>query len=205
MEESRQIPNQGRAGNSRGNINKSKLVDERIITRKKEKAFSESFVAMSRLGNEGNYSTAYDMADKLIGGITEDNDFEDSKRNLVMNKVTSMLEEQYRDAIISKYNSLFNEVYEYGSQEEYVASGYPGSYEEFARTRAIDKLTSQLAKSRYGGYMHSIINKVLREYFSEQRAISAQTCSALSKSIPREPLVPKKIRRTTFNPELEAR
>jgi hypothetical protein len=82
----------------------------------------------------------------------------------------TMLEMQYKDSIIKKYNQAYSNILNYGSQESYRASQYPGSYEEYAKAAALDEVTGLYSKTRYGGYMHTIVLRVLKKHFEEEKA-----------------------------------
>ncbi len=120
--------------------------------------------------NNGKLSDAYDLADELLRFMDErPHFFTSGHRNTVWNRIYEMLEEQYRDAIIEKYKDLYREIKMFGSYENYRVSHYPKSYDEYCKSAALSELMSLYAGTRYGGYMHVITMKVLREYFEHEK------------------------------------
>lgn len=133
-----------------------------------EKSFNSRIVDIASARADGNYAKAYDLSDSLLKDVGMYG--RDGNSSIVWSKIMNMLEMQYKDAIIKKYDQAYNNVLNYGSKESYRASQYPGSYEEYAKATAIDEVAAVYSKTRYGGYMHTIVLRVLKKHFEEEKA-----------------------------------
>lgn len=135
-----------------------------------QRNFNSRLVEISTSRAEGNYAKAFDLSDKLLRDMDEKSIFySEGDRAAVWTRIFDMLEKQYGEAIIQKYSQAYNEILKYGSQESYRVSHYPGTYEEYAKSAALDEVMSLYAKTRYGGYMHVIIMRVLEKHFKEEK------------------------------------
>lgn len=135
-----------------------------------QRNFNSRLIEIGSARIEGSYAKAYDLADNLLKDIDQNSVFyTDGERATVWGRIFDMLENQYGEAIITKYNQYYNEILKYGSQESYRTSHYPGTYEEYAKSAALDEVMSLYAKTRYGGYMHVIIMRVLEKHFKEEK------------------------------------
>ena len=133
-----------------------------------EKSFNSRIVDIASARADGNYAKAYDLSDSLLKDVGMYG--RDGNSSIVWAKIMTMLEMQYKDSIIKKYNQAYSNILNYGSQESYRASQYPGSYEEYAKAAALDEVTGLYSKTRYGGYMHTIVLRVLKKHFEEEKA-----------------------------------
>lgn len=154
------------------NIEKQKAIVEGSLLRAPIKSFHERMAEVSQARYTGDFSKAYDLADKLLEDMNKHSVFySDGETTTVWARIFDMLEAQYGDAIVKKYTKCYEEILNYGSYETYRASHYPGTYEEYARSSALDEIMSLYAKNRYGGYMHVIIMRVLEKHFEGERMI----------------------------------
>lgn len=127
-------------------------------------------IEIDKAVSDGNYNLAYDLADALIKDIDKYEDVKDpnaEREQILRNVIFHILEEQYKDLIVRKYNRIYNNIIKYDSVQNYKSSGYPGTIREYARSKTIDELMSFYRKSRYGGYMHTIIMSVIRKYVDQ--------------------------------------
>lgn len=120
-------------------------------------------------GKEGE--NPFDIADKFLCEMADKPKFyEGCSREHVWSVIFDMLERKYNDVIIDKYQKLYDEITRFGSEMEYKASQYPGSFEQYARAQAIKEIEDMYKQTRYGGYMHVIIMNILNRHFAEERA-----------------------------------
>lgn len=175
-----------------GNIEKQKGIVDDSPLRAPTKRFYERMAEVSQAKYTGDYSKAYDLADRLIDDMNEHSIFySDGEMSTVWARIFDMLETQYGDAIIEKYNKCYKEILNFGSYETYRVSHYPGTYEEYARSAALDEIMSLYAKTRYGGYMHVIIMRVLEKHFEEEKAKRNDRMISKAKEMTREPGLPQ--------------
>ena len=158
------------------------------------KRFHERLAEVSMAKANGDYSQAYDLADKLLADMDEHKYFySDGERSTVWARIFEMLENQYRNAVIEKYKKCYNEILRFGSYETYRVSHHPGTYEEYARSAALDEVMSLYAKTRYGGYMHVIIMRILEKHFEEEREQRQKELRGKAKEMTKVPELPENI------------
>ena len=177
-----------------GNIERQKGIVEGSPLRAPTKRFYERMAEVSTAKYTGDYSKAYDLADQLLTDMNEHSVFySDGEKSTVWARIFDMLEDQYGDAIIEKYNKCYEEILKFGSYETYRVSHYPGTYEEYARSAALDEIMSLYAKTRYGGYMHVIIMRVLEKHFEEEKTKRNERMIGKAKEMTKEPGLPQNI------------
>lgn len=177
-----------------GNIEKQKGIVEGSPLRAPTKRFYERMAEVSTAKYTGDYSKAYDLADQLLIDMNEHSVFySDGEKSTVWARIFDMLEDQYGDAIIEKYNKCYEEILNFGSYETYRVSHYPGTYEEYARSAALDEIMSLYAKTRYGGYMHVIIMRVLEKHFEEEKTKRNERMISKAKEMTKGPGLPQNI------------
>lgn len=138
--------------------------------RKYIKSRGKRLIEIDKAISDGNYTLAYDLADSLINDIDKYDDVKnpDVERERIRRCVIfNTLEAQYTDSILQKYNQMYNDIIKYDSVQNYKSSGYPGTIKEYARNKTIEELMSLYRKSRYGGYMHTIVMRVIRKYIDQ--------------------------------------
>lgn len=170
-----------------------------------KQSFIQRMSDISAARYAGDFSKAYDLSDQLLADMTEHSYFyADGDRSTVWARIFEMLEAQYGESIIRKYQSCYDEIKNFGSQETYRVSHYPGTYEEYCRSAALDELMSYYAKTRYGGYMHVIIMRVLEKHFEEEKAKRNERMIGKAKEMTREPGLPQNITAEQKKAKLEA-
>ncbi len=145
--------------------------DNNVSTLKK---FTSELIAINVAVKEKNFMEAYRILDTLrfrakTAGYT------DEDRQYVRAKLDSVIKEQYRDQIVTLYKTKIEQYKRMNDDSiEFFrgVEGYPKArwqtqkaYEEgYYKKKAVDEINDALRTTRYGAYMHKIVNDVITEF-----------------------------------------
>lgn len=139
--------------------------------------FASELININKAVVNGNFSEAYNTLDYLARA-TRGPQYTDEDRSFVRGKLLQILTLQYKERIIRTYKTKleqFRAQNDNGLVISRIAEGYPKEtgktnaeyIEAYYKSKAIEEISSETRRVRYGGYMHTIIARVLEEYEEE--------------------------------------
>ena len=144
---------------------------------------------------ERNFMDAYKIMDQLNMQV-RGRHFTDNDRGYVKKVLKHILKLQYYKVVTDRYKTLIDQ---YRNQNDsgialsMIVDGHPkqrwqtdtGHWEFYIKQKAIEQISEDTKNDRYGGYMHTVIGEIIREFEAQENEQNKSTSVIVKRTIPR--------------------
>ena len=168
------------------NKHHSELPKEETIKQQKNKnELNLAIIKINSYVQDKDFRSAYNAIEKFKHILNSSGAYTDEQRQIFVDFIINIVEKELGPQIEKEYKEIVEFYKKNYTKTELEKSPYPESIDKFASSKAKEQLMEKYKNRRFGGYMHVVINNVIKKYEPDlmQDIILAEKRKSINKKI----------------------
>ena len=132
-----------------------------------------------------DFRSAYNAIEKFKHILNSSGTYTDEQRQIFIDFIINIVEKELGPQIEKEYKEIVEFYKKNYTKTELEKSPYPESVDKFVSSKAKEQLMERYKNRRFGGYMHVVINNIIKKYEPDlmQDIILAEKRKSINKKI----------------------